>query len=89
MDYLKSTPVKDANIVRVNQKLDLNENKILRELGTFSMPKQCKVECNKAQEPSTSETSQASRITDSAPNIDSNINNDVPNTKLRPIKEGV
>ena len=75
LEYLKSTPVKDANIVRLNHKLNLNESQILRALGTFSMPKQCNIESNKAREPSSNETSQASRITDSAPDTNLNIDN--------------
>ena len=83
MEYLKSTPVKDANIVRVNQKLDLNESQ--RALRTFSLPKQGNVESDKEREPSSKE---ASRITDSAPDINSNINNNGPKTSRgRPKKE--
>ena len=85
MDYLKSTPVKEANIARVNQKLDLNASQILKALGTFAMPK-INVESNKVRERSSNETSQASRITDSAP--DFKINNSGPKTSRgRPKKE--
>ena len=90
VEYLKSTPVKEANIVRVNQKLDLNERQILRALGTFTMHKQFNVESINQREPSSIEASQASRITDSAQDINSNvnINNDGPKpSRVRPKKE--
>ena len=85
MEHLKSTPVKKVNVSRVNQKLDLNASQILKALGTFAMP-EINVESNKVREPSSNETSQASRITDSAPGY-SNNNNGPKTSRGRPKKE--
>ena len=51
VEYLKSTPVKEAKIVKVNQKLDFNESQILRALGTFKIHKQRNVDGIKEREP--------------------------------------